>query len=89
MRSPARNSAASVIPDDRQGAHIAVEHWPQLGHRRIAHIAGSSDISRGAYRPEGSRGGLSGDSNLWGLEVQRVLDAVSVSTEAGNWVSIG
>jgi hypothetical protein len=54
------NSDASVIPDDRQEAHIAVEHLAQLGHRRIAHIAGSSDISRGVYRLEGSQGAYQG-----------------------------
>ena len=46
---------AWVVPDDRQGAHIAVEHLVKLGHQRIAHIAGSTEISRTADRLNGYR----------------------------------
>lgn len=46
---------SSVVPDDRQGAHLAVQHLAQLGHRRIAHIAGSLEFSRTAERLEGYR----------------------------------
>ena len=35
--------ANSVIPDDRYGAHLAVEHLVRLGHRKIAFINGPHD----------------------------------------------
>ena len=46
---------ASVIPDDRRGAQLAVEYLARLGHRKIAHIAGSEEISRTASRLAGYR----------------------------------
>ncbi|HZR99844.1 MAG TPA: LacI family DNA-binding transcriptional regulator [Chloroflexota bacterium] len=44
-----------VVPDDRQAAHLAVAHLVGLGHRRIAHIAGSVEVSRSAARLAGFR----------------------------------
>ncbi len=44
---------AWVVADDRQAAHLAVEHLLGLGHRRIAHIAGSTEVSRSAERLSG------------------------------------
>jgi LacI family transcriptional regulator len=40
----------SVVPDDYRGATAAVEHLFSLGHRRIAHIAGSDEVSTGYLR---------------------------------------
>jgi LacI family transcriptional regulator len=42
-----------VVPDDRQAAHLVVEHLRRLGHRRIAHIAGSAAVSRSVERRAG------------------------------------
>lgn len=39
-----------VVPDDYAGGVAAVEHLLTLGHRRIAHIAGSNDASTGYLR---------------------------------------
>ena len=39
-----------VIPDDSAGIRLAVAHLAQLGHRRIAHIAGPQDTSTGVAR---------------------------------------
>jgi LacI family transcriptional regulator len=40
----------AVVPDDYAGATAAVEHLLALGHRRIAHIAGSDEVSTGFLR---------------------------------------
>jgi len=42
-----------VAPDDFGGAVTAVEHLLSLGHRRIAHIAGSDAVSTGYARQAG------------------------------------
>ncbi len=46
-------TANAVVPDDRHGAIAAVEHLVKLGHRRIAHIAGSDEMSTGHWRRTG------------------------------------
>ncbi len=43
----------AVVPDDYAGAAAAVEHLIALGHRRIAHIAGSDEMSTGHTRRRG------------------------------------
>jgi LacI family transcriptional regulator len=48
----------AVVPADYDGAVAAVTHLVELGHRRIAHIAGSDEMSTGAARRRGYRDGL-------------------------------
>src|SRR5260221_11743459 len=50
--------ANAVVPDDHAGADAAVEHLFGLGHRRIAHIAGSDAMSTGRLRRSGYWGAL-------------------------------
>jgi LacI family transcriptional regulator len=44
---------ASVVPDDRDGMRQAVAHLAALGHSRLTHLAGPSDVSTGVHRHEG------------------------------------
>jgi LacI family transcriptional regulator len=48
----------AVVPADYEGAVAAVMHLVGLGHRRIAHIAGSEEVSTGAARRRGYRAAL-------------------------------
>lgn len=48
----------SVVPDDYQGAQLAVEHLIRLGHRRIAHIAGPRGWHSARRRVESYRATL-------------------------------
>jgi LacI family transcriptional regulator len=43
----------SVVGDDRAGVREAVTHLVELGHPRIAHLAGPQDISTGRLRHQG------------------------------------
>ena len=43
----------SVVGDDRAGIALVVEHLIELGHRRIALLAGPQDLSTGRLRYEG------------------------------------
>lgn len=43
----------AVTVDDRLGIRLAVDHLADLGHRRIAHLAGSQRLSTGRRRYEG------------------------------------
>jgi LacI family transcriptional regulator len=43
----------AVVPDDRRGSAMAVEHLAGLGHRRIAHIAGPQATTTGLLRYRG------------------------------------
>ncbi|HZC04880.1 MAG TPA: LacI family DNA-binding transcriptional regulator [Ktedonobacterales bacterium] len=45
----------AVVPDDYAGGVAAIEHLLELGHQRIAHIAGADDTSTGFMREQAYR----------------------------------
>ncbi len=49
-RQSAVDGLPSVVPDDAHGVELVVDHLLELGHRRIAHIAGPQDTSTGVTR---------------------------------------
>jgi LacI family transcriptional regulator len=59
----------SAVADDREGARQAVAHLVELGHRRIAHLAGPQEISTGRGRLEGFQAAMAHA----GLEVDPAL----------------
>jgi LacI family transcriptional regulator len=50
----------TVVPENRIGARIAVEHLIALGHRRIAFIAGNPGTGQSGEREQGYLDGLQG-----------------------------
>ena len=44
------SAAPSVAPDDAEGAARVLDHLTELGHRRVAHIAGPANTSTGRTR---------------------------------------
>jgi LacI family transcriptional regulator len=59
-RRLADGNVPSVTPDDAAGAAMAVAHLTDLGHTRIAHIAGPQDTSSGVARLRAYREALAG-----------------------------
>jgi len=57
-RSVEDRSVSSVTNDDAEGISQAVMHLVELGHRRIAHVAGPQSISTGYARYRGYRSAL-------------------------------
>jgi LacI family transcriptional regulator len=53
VRSLQEPAFPQVIPDDTGGGAIAADHLVGLGHRRVAHLRGPTDIGNFARRTEG------------------------------------
>ncbi len=73
--------ANAVVPDDYNGAASAVDHLVALGHRRIAHIAASDEISTGHNRRRGYADALA----RHGLPVDPSLIVPGTYREAGGY----
>lgn len=54
-RRPEGMDVASITPDDATGVELAVHHLAELGHRRIAHLAGPATTSTGLVRARAFR----------------------------------
>ena len=68
----------SATADDRQGIRLAVGHLAELGHERIAHIAGPLELSTGLDRHEGFHEAM----RELGLEPDPELVVTGAFTEA-------
>jgi LacI family transcriptional regulator len=51
-RGSSQGPVSAVLPDDRMGTRLAVEHLLSLGHRKIVHVAGPEDVSSTVNRLE-------------------------------------
>lgn len=54
-RRPEGLDIPSIAPDDATGIGLAVQHLADLGHRRIAHLAGPANTSTGLVRARAFR----------------------------------
>ena len=54
-RRPNGIDVPSITPDDATGVGLAVQHLADLGHRRIAHLAGPANTSTGVVRARSFR----------------------------------
>ncbi len=52
-RAERETRLSAVVSDDARGMQLAVDHLVQLGHERIAHIAGPTEHSTGFLRRHG------------------------------------
>jgi LacI family transcriptional regulator len=80
-RRLAGSHAPAVINDDRRGMALAVRHLLDLGHRRIAHIAGPPGVSTAADR----RAGFLAALEAAGLDgkAARIVEAEAYTAAAG------
>jgi Transcriptional regulators len=85
-RSDDTGRAPSVINDDIRGIGLAVGHLANLGHTRIAHIAGPQWLSTGAMRARGFQ--LAMSEHLMSASKQIVIRAEAFTREAGRTASI-
>lgn len=70
-RTDGSEDLSAVLPDDALGITAALEHLFELGHRRLAHVAGPADVSSGQER----------DRAFQRVVRDRGLDAVSVHAD--------
>ena len=55
LRASPATGAPNVLSDDSMGVHQAVSHLVRLGHTRIGHLAGRTEISTAVTRARGYR----------------------------------
>jgi LacI family transcriptional regulator len=81
-RSVAGDSFPAIVGDDHAALSLVVRHLVELGHTRIAHIAGPLDISTGRFRRDGFIDAVAA-AGLSGLDC-RVYEAGSFHSEDGH-----
>lgn len=69
----------AVVPDDKLGIEMVVNHLYALGHRQIAHLAGPQDASTGLHRLAAFRHAAA----TLGLDAKAVHHAPGFSIAAG------
>lgn len=74
----------SLSFDNRSGAHMATRHLVEMGHRRIAYIAGDTDHEDAVERLEGYRSAM----REAGLPVEAQLIVQGDFTEAGGMLAV-
>ena len=74
----------SLSFDNRSGAHMATRHLVEMGHRRIAYIAGDTDHEGAVERLEGYRSAM----REAGLPVEPRLIVQGDFTEAGGMLAV-
>jgi len=78
-RTDGRGELPAVISDDMLGMRLAVDHLVELGHRRIAHLAGPAGLSTGMARRIGFEQAL----RPHGLEPAAVVECSAYAVDAG------
>jgi len=78
-RTDGRGELPAVISDDMLGMRLAVDHLVELGHQRIAHLAGPGGLSTGLSRRIGFEQAL----REQGLEPAAVVECAAYAVEAG------
>ncbi|TWD75201.1 LacI family transcriptional regulator [Kribbella amoyensis] len=76
-----RATTRHVVLDDDRAAQVAVNHLVELGHQRIAHVAGPAGADTARRRREGYRKAL----RAAGLEPETALVAAADYTPAGGY----
>ncbi|MBG7605606.1 MAG: LacI family DNA-binding transcriptional regulator [Actinobacteria bacterium] len=81
-RCVADGSFPAIVGDDQAALSLVVRHLVELGHTRIAHVAGPLDISTGLFRRDGFINALAEE----GLAASdcRVFEAGSFHSEDGH-----
>ena len=74
----------SLSFDNRSGAHLATRHLIEMGHRRIAYIAGDTDHEDAVERLEGYRDAM----GQAGLALEPKLIVQGDFTEAGGMLAV-
>ncbi|MEO7494423.1 MAG: LacI family DNA-binding transcriptional regulator [Massilia sp.] len=72
-----------VVAENRNGGRMAVEHLLQLGHRRIAFVAGSLATGQSAERQKGYEDAL----RAAGIEIDEALMLPGKFTQAGGYAA--